>query len=116
MGLGAGGVLFITLGGAGLVSVIGVVLAVIVDPPLPVVIRIPLFHLPIIIIVPPTIHPTGSCLWGCGQVVCRLLPWVVLGWFLLFGVVLMLAVVFPSLSWGHSSLSWGPGACFHHHQ
>jgi hypothetical protein len=32
-------------------------------------------------------------------VVCHLLPWVVLGWFLLFGVVLVLAMVFLSLLW-----------------
>jgi hypothetical protein len=67
----------------------------------------------IVAIVPPVIHPMGSCSWGWGWVVCRSSPWVVLGRFLSFGVVLMLAVVFPSSSWGHSSLSWGPGARFH---
>jgi hypothetical protein len=70
----------------------------------------------IVAIVPPVIHPMGSCSWGWGWVVCRSSPWVVLGRFLSFGVVLMLAVVFPSSSWGHSSLSWGPGAHFHRHR
>jgi hypothetical protein len=66
VGLGVGGVSFVALGGAGPVSVVGVVLAVIVDPPLPIIVHIPLFHLPVIVIVPSTIHPMGSCLWGWG--------------------------------------------------
>ena len=29
------------------------------------------------IVLPPAIHPTSSCSWGWGQVVCRPSPWVI---------------------------------------
>jgi hypothetical protein len=68
----------------------------------------------IVAIVPPVIHPMGSCSWGWGWVVCRSSPWVVLGRFLSFGVVL--AVVFLSSLWvlGPFLMMWGPGAHFRH--
>jgi hypothetical protein len=53
-----------------------------------------LSHLPspgVVIVIPPTIHSAGSCSWG--QVVCCSLLWMVLGQFLLLGIM------FLSSSW-----------------
>ena len=44
--------------------------------PLPIVVLCP--PLPAVeVVLPPAIHPTSSCLWGWGQVVCRPSLWVI---------------------------------------